>query len=41
MYDFHYNWIKITYGDRAKLLFIDTNSLAYEIAAEEFYKDGG
>jgi hypothetical protein len=39
MYDFHYNYIKKKYGDRAKLLFTDTDSLAYEIKTENFYKD--
>ena len=37
MYDFHYNYIKKKYGDKAKLLF--TDSLMYEIETEVFYKD--
>ena len=39
MYDFHYNYIKTKYGNNSKLLFTDTDSLAYEIRTKDFYKD--
>ena len=39
MYDFYYNYSKKRYGNRAKLLFTDTDSLTYKIEAEDVYKD--
>ena len=39
MFDFHYQYIKPKYGDKAKLLFTDTDSFMYEIETEDFYKD--
>ena len=39
MYDFHYNYIRKKYNDRAKLLFTDTDSLTYEIETVDAYKD--
>ena len=39
MFDFHYNYIKPKYANKAKLLFTDTDSLLYEIETEDFYKD--
>ena len=39
MYEFHYDYIKNKYGNSSRLLFIDTDSLMYEIKTEDIYKD--
>jgi len=39
MYDFHYNTIKKMYGDKAELLFTDTDSLSYQITTPDLYAD--
>ena len=39
MYDFHYNFIKKKYGERARLLFTDTDSLCYYIITDDGYQD--
>lgn len=39
MYRFHYSITKAKYGNNAKLLFTDTDSLAYEIYSPDWYCD--
>ena len=39
MFDFHYNYIKDKYNNKAELLFTDTDSLMYRIQTKDFYKD--
>ncbi len=39
MYRFHYDYVKPKWGDKAELLFTDTDSLCYEIRTNDFYED--
>ena len=39
MFDFHYNYIRKKYNNKAELLFTDTDSLRYLIQTEDFYFD--
>ncbi|XP_073231598.1 uncharacterized protein [Porites lutea] len=39
MFDFHYNYIRKKYKNKAELLFTDTDSLMYHIYTDDFYKD--
>ena len=39
MYDFHYDYNKEKYNDKARLPFTDTDSLMHEIETDDFYKD--
>lgn len=39
MFQFHYDFVKSTYGDKASLLFTDTDSLCYEIQIDDIYQD--
>ena len=39
MYEFHCDYNKNNYGNKARLLFTDTDSSIYEIKIEGFYED--
>ena len=39
MFDFHYNYIKNKYNNKAELLFTDTDSLMYPIQTKDVYRD--
>ncbi len=39
MYRFHYDYVKPKWGNRAELLFTDTDSLCYEIRTKDFNED--
>jgi hypothetical protein len=41
MFRFHYDVIRQRYGDKAKLLFTDTDSLCYHIETPDVYADMG
>ena len=38
LHDLHFGYIKNKYDEKAKLLFVDTDSLAYEIETSDVYK---
>ena len=39
MYEFWYNYIKPKYGDRVKVLYMDTDSFVIRNITEDFYQD--
>ena len=39
MYESWYHYIKLKYGDRAKLCYTDSDSFIIHIITEDFYKD--
>ena len=41
MYNFHYNVMKLVFDDRIQLLYMDTDSLMYEIESEDPYAELG
>ena len=39
MYEFHYDYMRPTYGRKVNLCYMDTDSFVYEIETEDFYRD--
>ena len=39
MYEFWYDYIKLKYGDKARLCYTDTDSLVIYVETEDFYED--
>ena len=38
MYSFHYDHMKESYGDKAELLFANTDSLCYAVEVDDWYQ---
>jgi hypothetical protein len=41
LYSFHYDYIRVRYGDRAQLCYTDTDSLVYHVRTKDVYEDMG
>ena len=39
VFQFHYDYVLLKYGKRAKLLMTDTDSLIYHVMTDDVYKD--
>ena len=39
MHEFHCDYMRPRYGSKVKLCYMDTDSFAYEIETEDFYRD--
>ena len=39
MYEFHYEYMRPRHGSKVRLCYMDTDSFAYEIETEDFYRD--
>ena len=39
MYEFWYNYLKVKYGDKIKLIYTDTDSFVIEVETDDIYKD--
>ena len=39
MYEFHYDYMRSRYGNKARLCYMDTDSFVYEIETEDFYSN--
>ena len=39
MYEFYYDFLKVKYGEKCKLVYTDTDSLIIQVETEDLYKD--